>query len=266
LITSALITPEDFLNPVYGRILCYPRFDDAELRNRVAELKSLGVTTVELTGLKRIENLPVLGKGCVSVVVLARNTLGRCALKIRRTDSNRSTMEREAEMLRIANSAGAGPRLHTASKNFLLIDYIEGILFPEWVKTLKGKGKKRSLQVAILGILETCFKLDRVGLDHGELSRAPKHIIVTAEGKPVLLDFETASVKRKPSNLTSVCQYLFIGSEVSKRVRKIIGEMDLRLLIEALREYKQEMSEEKFERILQASRLGMTGLVRSTYL
>jgi len=256
---SVLIAPEDFVNPIYGRILCYPRFDHTEVENRIAELKSLGVNAVELTGLKRIENLPVLGKGCVGVVVIARNTLGRCALKIRRMDSDRATMEREAEMLRIANSVGAGPKLHDASKNFLLTDYVEGILFPKWVETLKGRGKKRSLQGAMLGVLETCFKLDRVGLDHGELSRAPKHIIVTPEGKPVLVDFETASVKRKPSNLTSICQYLFIGSDVSKRVRKIIGEIDVGSLIEALREYKQEMSEEKFGKILRTSRLGLMG-------
>ena len=265
MIPSILIPPEDFVNPIYGRILCYPKFDPTEVGNRIAELKSLGVAAIELTGLKRVENLPVLGKGCVSVVVVARNAVGRCALKIRRIDSDRSTMEHEAEMLRIANSVGAGPKLHAASKNFLLVDYIEGILFPAWVETLKGKGKRRSLQGAILGILEICFKLDKVGLDHGELSRAPKHIIITAERKPVLVDFETASVKRKPSNLTSVCQYLFIGSEVSKCVRKIIREIDVRVLIEALREYKQEMSEERFGKILRASRLGMIGLVGSTY-
>jgi len=256
---SITITPEDFVNPVYGRILCYPRFGSIEVEHRIAELKSIGVIAVELTGLKRIENLPVLGKGCVSVVVVARNPLGRYALKIRRTDSDRSTMEHEAEMLRIANSAGAGPKLHAASKNFLLMDYVEGTLFPSWVNTLKGKGKKRSLQSAILKILEICFKLDKVGLDHGELSRAPKHIIVTAEAKPILVDFETASIKRRPSNLTSICQYLFIGSEVSKRVRKIVGEIDVRILIEALKEYKQEMSEERFKRVLQASRLLMMG-------
>lgn len=256
---SVLIAPEDFLNPIYGRILCYPRFDHTEAKNRIAEMKSLGVTSVELAGLKRIENLPVLGKGCVGVVVIARNTLGRCALKIRRIDSDRATMEHEAEMLRIANSVGAGPKLHAASRNFLLTDYVEGVLFPKWVETLKGRGKKRSLQDAILSILKTCFKLDEVRLDHGELSRAPKHIIVTPEEKPILVDFETASVNRKPSNLTSICQYLFIGSEVSKRVRKIIGEVDMRFLIGALREYKQEMSEERFGRILRASGLELMG-------
>jgi len=259
LTSSVTITPEDFVNPAYGRILCYPRFDSIEVENRIAELKSIGVDAVELIGPKRIENLPVLGKGCVSVVVLARNTLGRCALKIRRTDSDRSSMDHEAEMLRRANSAGAGPKLHTASNNFLLMDYVEGTLFPSWVNALKGKGKKRSLQNALLNILEVCFKLDKAGLDHGELSRAPKHIIVTAEGKPILVDFETASIKRKPSNLTSICQYLFIGSEVSKHVRKIVGEINVRILIEALREYKQEMSEERFKRVLAASRLLMMG-------
>ena len=256
---SIMVAPEDFVNPVYGRILCYPRFDSIEVERRIAELKSIGVSAVELAGPKRIENLSVLGKGCVSVVVLARNTLGRCALKIRRTDSDRSTMEHEAEMLKIANSVGAGPKLHVASKNFLLMDYVEGTLLPAWVNTLKGRGKKRSLKSVILNILEICFKLDKLGLDHGELSRAPKHVIVTAEGKPILVDFETASIKRKASNLTSICQYLFIGSELSKRVRKIVGEIDVKFLIEALREYKQEMSGERFMRILQASGVGVMG-------
>ncbi len=255
MIPSILISPEGFANPLYGRVLCYPRLDSTEVENRIAELKTLGISAIEFTGLKRIESLPVLGKGCVSVVVVAHNPLGRCALKIRRMDSDRPSMEHEAEMLRIANSVGAGPKLRGWSKNFLLMDYVEGVLFPDWVASLKGRGKKRSLEGAVRGILEICSKLDKVGLDHGELSRAPKHIIVTAEQKPVLVDFETASVKRKPSNLTSICQYLFIGSEVSKRVKKIMREIDTRSLIEALRDYKQEMSEECYGRILQASRL-----------
>ena len=59
-------------------------------------------------------------------------------------------------------------------------------------------------------VLEQCWRLDEAGLDHGELSRAPKHIIMDLKSNSRILDFETASTSRKVSNVTSICNFLFI--------------------------------------------------------
>jgi putative serine/threonine protein kinase len=89
-----------------------------------------------------------------------------------------------------------------------------------------------------------------VGLDHGELSRAPKHIIVGIDNSPCIVDFETASINRRVSNVTSVCQFLFIGSHLAKNLTKKIGKVDIKRLIHALKAYKQERTKENFEKVL----------------
>jgi putative serine/threonine protein kinase len=48
-------------------------------------------------------------------------------------------MQHEAEMLKKANSVGVGPKLLGVSKNFLLMQFIDGKLLPEWLETCKEK-------------------------------------------------------------------------------------------------------------------------------
>jgi putative serine/threonine protein kinase len=98
--------------------------------------------------------------------------------------------------------------------------------------------------------LEQCWRLDRAGLDHGELSHAPKHIIVDSQNKPVIVDFETASQNRKPSNVTSIAQFLFISGVVAQKIAQKIGEKDREAVIEALRRYKADGSRQNFEALL----------------
>ncbi len=98
-------------------------------------------------------------------------------------------------------------------------------------------------------ILEQCYRLDETGLDHGELSNAPKHIIVDVEDVPHLIDFETASINRRVSNVTSVCQYLFLGSKIADKVKEKRGKVDEKELVNVLRTYKRERTRKNFEKI-----------------
>ena len=91
-------------------------------------------------------------------------------------------------------------------------------------------------------------------MDHGELSNAPKHIIVDADDRPYLVDFETASINRRVSNVTSVCQYLLLGSQIAEKVKEKLGKVDEKQLIKALRAYKRERTRENFEKLLEKSR------------
>jgi len=220
------------------------------MRKRLKELKKLGVKAVEFTGEKMAFDVPVLGKGCVGVVVAVHINLGKDALKIRRVDADRAGMRHEAEMLRRANAINVGPRLFKVTENFLLMEFIEGTLLPQWVEALKGRGARSKIRWVLRAVLEQCYKLDEAGLDHGELSRAPKHIIVDADDRPYLVDFETASINRRVSNVTSICQYLFIGSQAAKTIKRKLGEVDEKELISTLRNYKQERTREGFKKIL----------------
>jgi putative serine/threonine protein kinase len=98
--------------------------------------------------------------------------------------------------------------------------------------------------------LEQCWRLDETSLDHGQLSRAPKHIIIDENDNSYLIDFETASLNRRVSNVTSICQFLFIRSQVAKTIIKKLGEISQEELIKTLKTYKQQRTRENFEKIL----------------
>jgi putative serine/threonine protein kinase len=100
--------------------------------------------------------------------------------------------------------------------------------------------------------------MDKAGLDHGELSRAPKHILVDSEGKPHIIDFGKSSFKRRVSNVTSISQFLFIRGKLARKIKKILGKINRKRLIEALKNYKQKMDDESFKKILLV--LGLTKL------
>ena len=236
----------------YASIICYPKSSKVELRKRLAELQELGVTALEFVGEKEVFNIPILGKGCVGIVIMAHRDREKIALKIRRVDADRSQMQREAEMLRKSNSVNVGPTLLCVSKNFLLMQFIDGDLLPQWLEKHNEKTRIRRL---LREILEQCWCLDNAGLDHGELSHAPKHIIVNKADKAFIVDFETASINRKPSNVTSICQFLFISGVTAEKVHERLGRKDKKAIIETLKRYKRNRTREKFERVLEACSL-----------
>jgi putative serine/threonine protein kinase len=231
----------------YASIICYPRSDSAELGKRLKELRKLGVEALEFCGGKEAFGIPVLGKGCVGIVTIAYRNGEKVALKIRRVDADRDKMQMEAKMLQKANSASVGPRLLGVSKNFLLMQFIEGDLLPDW---LERKGGKALIKRVLRDVLEQCWRLDSAGLDHGELSHAPKHVIVDGKNLPFIVDFESASLNRRPSNVTSICQFLFLSGVVAEKVTAKLGEKDGKAIVKVLRVYKADRNRGNFERVL----------------
>lgn len=250
--SSFSVGVDRLLEEPYSIILCYPRPSFEELGERVEELKRLGVEVVVFEGRTSLSGLKVLGKGNVGLVVRALHK-GKCvALKVRRVDSRRERMKREAEMLSYANSLGVGPRLISYSKNFIVMELVEGKEVEEWVKNCG----RRELKVVLPKLLDQCFKLDGGGLDHGELSNPKKHVLISGD-KSFILDFERASLNRRPSNLTSLVQYFFVGGPYSDRVRRMLG-VKVDEVIEALRAYKADRSRSPYEKVLRALRLRAT--------
>ncbi len=243
----------------FASILCYPRYNCKEAAKRARELSSLGVIALNFTGEKNVFDIPVLGKGCVGVVVQAHVKNELAAMKIRRVDADRVGMWHEAEMLQAANKAGVGPRLIGSSQNFLLMELFEGSLLPKWLEGLKGRGTRNRIRQVLRDVLEQCWRLDETGLDHGELSRAPKHVIIDSDDKPHLLDFETASVQRRVSNVTAMCQFLFVASRTAMLIRRKLPKIDQESLRTALRNYKLNRTRDNFHRILSVCTLFPVG-------
>jgi putative serine/threonine protein kinase len=234
----------------YASILCYPERTNDEIQNRLRELELHGVTAIEFTGKGNAFNVPVLGKGYVGIVVTAQRYGQRLALKMRRVDADRKDLFHEAKMLEIANSAGVGPTLVDVSKNFLLMQLIDGDLLPSWLNETR---QATTLRNVLREVVEQCWHLDLTGLDHGELSKAPKHVIVDPHLQPWIVDFETSSDTRKPANVTAICQYLFMSlGPIPQRISEILGERNRDELIKEIRNYKSEKSREHLDELLKA--------------
>lgn len=245
---SSLVSTSKLLKEPYSLILGYPKATRGELAKRHAELKKLGISGILFEGPTILNNIRVLGKGYVGVVVIARLGKKDVALKIRRIDSSRQEMKSEARLLQIANKAGVGPKFVAGSKNFMIMDYVKGQKITDWVTDLKGKERAAKLRSVIRQVLEDCHTLDKIHLDHGELSYIHKHVIV--DKSPCIIDFESSSTNRRTSNVTSATQSIFIGSALSSIVKKIIKIPDKKKMLGPLKKYKHDQSRENFDDIL----------------
>lgn len=234
-------------SPRYRRILIYPRLDDAEARWRIKELSAIGVSTLRFAGVATIDGIPILGKGCVGIVTQARLGEKLVALKLRRLDADRPSMSDEARLLRLANSIDVGPRLITATKEIIAMQLVEGLPLYRWAE--KQKLTKRVVREVVADLLDACFKLDSIGLDHGELSHAPKNVLINQYNHPVIVDFETASTVRRPANVTSLMQYFLFG-EIARNLNTPVIFQEKKRILSALAEYKHQGSVESFRRLL----------------
>jgi putative serine/threonine protein kinase len=250
----SFISIKKFAEEPYSKILGYPNATNRQIKSRIKELEKLKIKSICLTGPTTIGNLEILGKGYVGIVVLVKRGSKEVALKIRRTDSQRENMKNESVLLKLVNSVDVGPQIIDVSKNFLVMEYIEGEKFSNWIEMLNGSGSVNKLKSTIKNVLEDCYRLDQIGFDHGELSNISKHVIV-GKSKVTIIDFESSSTKRRPSNITSITQAFFIGSGIAKQAQKIYKNSPKEKIIDALKSYKQNKTRENFEKLLKILKL-----------
>jgi putative serine/threonine protein kinase len=106
---------------------------------------------------------------------------------------------------------------------------------------------KSGIRAVATALLDQCFSLDVAGLDHGELSRLARHVIIAE--KPYIIDFESASNKRKTCNVTAA-QSIFLFGLVADRVRGILGNTDRQKVIYALKTYKHFHTRANFDAVI----------------
>lgn len=254
MLDSQKIAVTKVLGTRYSRILTYPVSDEAKARDRIRELSATGVTSLRFTGSTLIDGIPVLGKGCVGIVTLAELDGVEVALKIRRDDADRPSMANEGRLLRLANSVDVGPRLITATRTFLAMEFFKGVPLFRWAEG-QTPGDATAVKEVLDNLLRSCFRLDAVGLDHGELSHAPKNVLVNERGVGCIVDFESASTVRRVANVTSLLQYFLFG-RISRTMRASKIFPKKRPILKTLTQYKQEPSVENFKSILEVLGLG----------
>ena len=178
-----------------------------------------------------------IAKGWTSFIYLVENSEGnKFVLKVLREKANRRDMvKRESENLKLANSVGVGPKFVMADfdENIVVYEYVEGIVFSKWIFSNPSSAE---LEVFLRVVFSQAKKLDKLGLDHGQLAGKGKNIIVS-NGLPVIIDFEKASTNRKVGNVNQLLSFIFINpnSSVVKTVKQILGT----LVFEKLKKIKQ---------------------------
>jgi putative serine/threonine protein kinase len=227
-------------------VLSYPIFKEEHYAKVLEGLRALGVDQVESIGALDIGSIKILGKGCVGLVMVGRREGQRVAAKILRADANRTSLDKEADNLHVANLEGVGPSLFGHAEMVLVMEYIEGAFLARWLQEPHAGGE---VTFVLMSLLAQCRRLDKVGLDHGELSDAKKHIIVDKKGVPRIIDFETASRTRACRNLTSMVNYLFFKESISLLTGRFVC-LEKEALREALREYKSDPSDDAYKRLI----------------
>ena len=250
----SFIPIKKFYKEPYSKILGYPKASKAQLKSRINELEKLEIKSISLTGPTTIGKLAILGKGYVGVVVIGKKRTKEVAIKIRRLDAPRSEMKSEAKLLKIVNSVNVGPKLFDVSKNFLVMELLDGEKIGDWVNNLSGRGSVNRLKTNLRSVLEDCYRLDQIGFDHGELSSISKHVIIS-KSKATLIDFESSSISRRTSNVTSITQAVFIGSGITKKIYRMYKVPSKEKIIKFLRKYKEEKSRESFDELLTTLKL-----------
>jgi putative serine/threonine protein kinase len=181
---------------------------------------------------KKFILLEEFSHGRASKIFTVKDSKGKILkLKKEKLKSTRINMvQKEASNLKKANSIKVGPKLvdFNEKEKWVLMEFIKGELFCDFI--VKEPPKKDLLKV-LKELFLQAKKLDKIGLDHGQLAGRGANILVTPKLKPIIIDFEKASQKRKPHNLNVLKSMLFIrNSEMGITVRSILGKKELEKL------------------------------------
>jgi len=159
----------------------------------------------------------------------------------------------EGEILKEVNKAGIGPRTIAVKDTVIAMEYIRGEFFSEWLKARRVIDRN-NVRMVVKGLLGQCWTLDNIGIDHGELSDAKKHVLIDQQGTPRIIDFESASRERTCRNLVSIAGYLFFKKKIADCLRVHLSWDDSKLK-ELLKDYKRLRSQHAYEKILEELRL-----------
>ncbi|MEO1508002.1 MAG: serine/threonine protein kinase [Cyanobacteria bacterium J06633_23] len=235
---AAVLTLEQFWHSPARQLLAYPSGDETTLARRWAELQTYQIDAIFPHGPQTLMGLDILGLGYCGVVLNVRHQ-GRCrVLKIRREPAPQASLRPEAAMQLRANAVGVGPQHIAHSDNFLLMDHIDGPMLVDWLQSFQPA---EAIHRVVRQLIHQAYRLDQAGLDHGDLRCITAHGLVQAKG-PVLIDFSGASLNRRPANVTTLVQGLFISTHIAQLLRPWFSSVNKAELINYLRRYKQQPS------------------------
>lgn len=208
----------------HARLLAFPEAESEMFDQRVNWLQAQGVTAIYNYGPKQIDGFQALGLGYGGLVLLVQQGDRQLALKLRRTDGPQASFQGEAEAITTANRCQIGPQLIAHSDDCLLMEYLPGPKFIDWLHapaTRQSATTFKQTSTVIQQLLTQAFRLDQAGLDHGDLRCVTEHVHIetTAQGyRPVVIDFGKASRDRRAANVTTLTQGLFLSTTIARTI------------------------------------------------
>ncbi len=215
-----------------GKIsICYPSTSSKKCSEIQQQIRSIGL---------ELSNFVFYKKGTDSIILL--NKTNNIILKIARTDAN-IDLSKEGELLFIImkryKELRVAPYVYSYSKNLMLMEYVKGRLIDELVK----KRDLKTIRRIICPTLKKAFLLDKLQIDHGELSRLYKHLIISENNEPIFIDFGRGSKYRKTRNLSSVISFFYNLNQKFERETNIENPLKLPKktdLLYLLKDYKKK--------------------------
>jgi len=175
-------------------------------------------------------NPTYLTKGKRSYVYIFSKGKKKYILKTKRPDSTAThRMENEATFLKKLNKYNIGPKYIDSGEDYIVWEYVKGILLPEFLDTTK-----KPLPV-LKDILNQCYILDKLKINKEEMHRPIKHFFVN-KNKVTIIDFERCHHTEKPQNVTQFLQ--FVQRKYSLNLKK------------ESQEYKLNINKKNFDKII----------------
>jgi putative serine/threonine protein kinase len=133
-------------------------------------------------------------------------------------------IEQEVQLLRMANQVGVGPKIEEVDvdEGIIVMSLIHGITLDKWIDSVESRVK---VERALSRLFAQARKLDRAGIDHGQLGGKLRNILIDDADQPTILDFEKASYVRATHNVGRLKGVLLQGhTEFSKKILRVWPE------------------------------------------
>lgn len=169
---------------------------------------------------------------------------GKICIKEKNPRSIVDTLKNEAKYLQLLNNKGIGPKFIRYSDSKLYREFVEGIRISDFFEHENDKQKILSI---IRQVLEQCREMDLLGINKKELTNPYKDILVTADNKAVMIDFERCHETKKPKNVTQFLQYINTNKPTLEKKGIMIDKQEI---IRLGKEYKEKNDKESFNNII----------------
>ena len=148
--------------------------------------------------------------------------------------------------LKKLNKHGIGPKFLFFENGELGIEFIEGVLFEDYIV----KKSKKDIIKVIKEVFRQMFIMDEIKINKKEMHHPTKHIII-GKNNVTLIDFERSHYTEKPKNVTQFAQYVS-----KKRIACLLKDKDMNIdhdeIIELSKDYKKNMNKKNLNRIIKA--------------